>query len=83
VTDHGIDNKLNALVTKGLSGVPENVQTDMSVYAARGMLVESQGKFYFYLFGISLPLFLQLSWNTFSLGPTWFQGTASEHSVMY
>ena len=43
VADHDMDSPLNALVTEGLSGVPENVQTDVSVYAARGILIESQG----------------------------------------
>jgi glucan 1,3-beta-glucosidase len=47
VADHDPDNKLNAGITEGLSGVPENVQTDISVYAARGILIESQGEFHF------------------------------------
>ncbi|AEO70912.1 glycoside hydrolase family 55 protein [Thermothielavioides terrestris NRRL 8126] len=48
VADHDLDNPLNAQITEGTSGVPENVQTDISVYAARGVLIESKGPCWFY-----------------------------------
>jgi hypothetical protein len=43
VADHDLDNELNALAYETLEGIPLNVQTDISVYAGRGILVESQG----------------------------------------
>ncbi|KAI0975131.1 pectin lyase fold/virulence factor [Xylaria arbuscula] len=48
VADHDLDNPLDADITEGTSGVPENVQTDISVYAGRGILIESQGPCWFY-----------------------------------
>ncbi|KAL7912414.1 pectate lyase superfamily domain-containing protein, partial [Trichoderma velutinum] len=58
VADHDLDDPANADATESNDGIPENVKTDISVYGARGILVESNG-------------------------PTWFYGTASEHSVLY
>lgn len=48
VADHDLDNPLDADISEGTSGVPENVQTDISVYVARGVLIESQGPCWFY-----------------------------------
>jgi glucan 1,3-beta-glucosidase len=58
VADHDLDNPLNAQITEGTDGVPNNVQTNLNIASARGVLIESQG-------------------------PSWFYGSASEHSVMY
>lgn len=41
--DHDMDNPLNALVTESTSGVPLNVETSVSVFSGRGILVESKG----------------------------------------
>ena len=48
VADHDLDNPADALVTEGTSGTPENVQTQVSIYGARGVLIESQGPCWFY-----------------------------------
>jgi len=48
VADHDIDSPLNAGATEGTSGIPENVQTDISVYCGRGILIESQGPTWLY-----------------------------------
>ena len=58
VADHDLDNPLNADAYESNEGIPLNVQTDISIYSGRGILIESQG-------------------------PTWFYGSASEHSQLY
>lgn len=58
VADHDLDNPLNAFAFETSDGIPRDVQTQISVYSGRGILIESQG-------------------------PTWFYGSASEHSQMY
>jgi glucan 1,3-beta-glucosidase len=44
VADHDLDDDRNAYATEGLDGVPRNVLTQVSIYAARGVLIESSGK---------------------------------------
>jgi hypothetical protein len=44
VADHDLDDDRNAQATEGLDGVPRNVLTQVSIYAARGVLIESSGK---------------------------------------
>lgn len=58
VADHDLDNPANAEAYETDDGIPRNTKTQVSIYSARGMLIESHG-------------------------PTWFYGTASEHSQMY
>jgi glucan 1,3-beta-glucosidase len=48
VADHDLDNPLNAQATESPEGVPLNVQTDISIYAGRGILIESQGPTWLY-----------------------------------
>ncbi|KAF7184859.1 hypothetical protein CNMCM7691_007065 [Aspergillus felis] len=48
VADHDLDSPLNALATESPDGVPLNVQTDISVYVGRGILIESQGPTWLY-----------------------------------
>lgn len=48
VADHDLDNPLNAEAYESNEGVPLNVQTDISVYAGRGILIESQGPTWLY-----------------------------------
>lgn len=48
VADHDQDSPLNANATESDSGVPLNVMTDFNIYAARGILVESQGPMWLY-----------------------------------
>lgn len=48
VADHDLDNPLNALATESDDGIPENVDTDISVYSGRGFLIESQGPTWMY-----------------------------------
>ncbi|RAL13395.1 pectin lyase-like protein [Aspergillus homomorphus CBS 101889] len=43
VADHDIDSKLNAVATESTTGIPLNLQTDISVYVGRGSLIDSQG----------------------------------------
>jgi glucan 1,3-beta-glucosidase len=44
VADHDLDNNLNSKAYETTEGIPLNVQTDISVYSGRGILIESQGK---------------------------------------
>ncbi|KAI1847023.1 hypothetical protein JX266_006898 [Neoarthrinium moseri] len=48
VADHDLDDDRNAYATEGLDGVPRNVLTQVSVYGARGVLIESQGPCWFH-----------------------------------
>ncbi|KAI1114872.1 pectate lyase superfamily protein-domain-containing protein [Nemania sp. NC0429] len=48
VADHDLDDDRNAQATEGLDGVPRNVLTQVSIYAARGVLIESSGPCWFY-----------------------------------
>ena len=48
VADHDLDNPLNALASESNEGIPLNVQTDISIYVGRGMLIESQGPTWLY-----------------------------------
>ncbi|KAK3689920.1 pectate lyase superfamily protein-domain-containing protein [Podospora appendiculata] len=48
VADHDLDNPLNAQTSESNSGVPLGVQTSVTIYAARGILIESQGPCWFY-----------------------------------
>lgn len=43
IADHDLDNPGNAAATESDEGIPLNVQTDISIYSGRGILVESQG----------------------------------------
>ncbi|KUJ14026.1 pectin lyase-like protein [Mollisia scopiformis] len=46
--DHDLDNPLNAAATESDEGIPLNVETDISIYSGRGILIESQGPTWFY-----------------------------------
>lgn len=46
--DHDLDNPQNQNAFETSDGVPQNVETDISVYAGRGILVESQGPTWFW-----------------------------------
>ncbi|KAH6656455.1 pectate lyase superfamily protein-domain-containing protein, partial [Truncatella angustata] len=48
VADHDLDNPLNAEAYNNEEGIPLNVQTQISIYAARGVLIESQGPTWLY-----------------------------------
>lgn len=48
VADHDLDNSLNAEAYKNEESIPLNVQTQISIYAARGVLIESQGTTWLY-----------------------------------
>ncbi|KAI1735147.1 pectate lyase superfamily protein-domain-containing protein [Xylaria scruposa] len=48
VADHDLDNPLNAEAYNDPEGIPLNVQTQISIYAARGVLIESQGPTWLY-----------------------------------
>lgn len=48
VADHDLDNPANADAYENGDGVPENVETDINVFGARGILIESQGPNWFY-----------------------------------
>ncbi len=48
VADHGLDNPLNAEAYNNPEGIPLNVQTQISINAARGLLIESQGPTWLY-----------------------------------
>lgn len=48
VADHDLDNDGNANASESDEGIPENVLTQISIYAARGMLIESQGPTWLY-----------------------------------
>ncbi|KAI1076806.1 pectin lyase-like protein [Whalleya microplaca] len=43
VSDHDLDNPLNADASESPEGIPLNVKTQISVYAGRGVLIESKG----------------------------------------
>ncbi|PNP39417.1 hypothetical protein TGAMA5MH_08623 [Trichoderma gamsii] len=48
VADHDLDNPNNAFAYETSDGVPQNVQTQIGVYAGRGILIESQGPVWFW-----------------------------------
>ncbi|KAI0397046.1 pectate lyase superfamily protein-domain-containing protein [Xylariaceae sp. FL0594] len=48
VADHDLDNPGNGQATESPDGIPLNVATQISIYAARGILIESQGPTWFY-----------------------------------
>ncbi|KAF4186957.1 hypothetical protein CNMCM7927_004692 [Aspergillus lentulus] len=48
VADHDLDNPLNADAYETTDGIPLNVQTQISIYAGRGILIESQGPTWLY-----------------------------------
>jgi hypothetical protein len=48
VADHDLDNPLNADAYETTDGIPLNVQTQISIYAGRGVLIESQGPTWLY-----------------------------------
>lgn len=48
VADHDLDDPLNSQASESNEGIPLNVQTDISVYAGRGLLIESQGPTWLY-----------------------------------
>lgn len=48
VADHDLDNPLNALASESNEGVPLNADTDISMYAGRGILIELQGPTWLY-----------------------------------
>ncbi|OOF92665.1 glycoside hydrolase family 55 protein, partial [Aspergillus carbonarius ITEM 5010] len=48
VADHDLDSPLNAASSESDAGVPLNVETDISVYGGRGILIESQGPSWLY-----------------------------------
>jgi glucan 1,3-beta-glucosidase len=48
VADHDLDSPLNALASESPDGIPLNVQTDVSIYVARGILIKSQGPTWLY-----------------------------------
>lgn len=48
VADHDLDNPANAETYETDDGIPRNTKTQVSVYSARGMLVESKGPTWFY-----------------------------------
>jgi glucan 1,3-beta-glucosidase len=48
VADHDLDNPENAQATESEDGIPQNALTDVSIYAGRGILIESQGPTWFY-----------------------------------
>ncbi|KAL2827770.1 pectate lyase superfamily protein-domain-containing protein [Aspergillus cavernicola] len=48
VADHDLDNPLNSEAYNDEEGIPVNVQTQISIYAARGVLIESQGPTWLY-----------------------------------
>ncbi|KAI0103923.1 pectate lyase superfamily protein-domain-containing protein [Nemania sp. FL0031] len=48
VADHDLDNPGNADASETNEGIPINVVTDISIYAGRGILIESQGPNWFY-----------------------------------
>lgn len=43
VADHDLDNPANAAASESNEGIPLNVETDISIYSGRGILIESQG----------------------------------------
>ncbi|KAE8399665.1 pectate lyase superfamily protein-domain-containing protein [Aspergillus pseudonomiae] len=48
VADHDLDSPLNSEAFESDAGIPLNVQTDISVYVGRGILIESQGPTWLY-----------------------------------
>lgn len=48
VADHDLDNPLNSATHEGLDGIPMDTKTQISVYAGRGLLIESQGPTWLY-----------------------------------
>lgn len=48
LTDHDLDNEKNQYAFETDDGIPQNVQTQISVYTGRGLLVESQGPVWFW-----------------------------------
>ncbi|KAH6647435.1 pectate lyase superfamily protein-domain-containing protein [Truncatella angustata] len=48
VADHDLDNPANADATESTDGIPLNVHTQISIYAGRGILIESQGPTWMY-----------------------------------
>lgn len=48
VADHDLDNPANAEAYETDDGIPRNVATQVSVYSARGILIESRGPTWFY-----------------------------------
>jgi len=48
VADHDLDNQANAYAYENNAGVPLNILTDLSIYAGRGVLIESQGPVWFW-----------------------------------
>ncbi|KAI0410472.1 pectate lyase superfamily protein-domain-containing protein [Xylaria grammica] len=48
VADHDLDDPGNADAGESDEGIPINVVTDISIYAGRGILIESQGPNWFY-----------------------------------
>ncbi|KAH7309629.1 pectate lyase superfamily protein-domain-containing protein [Stachybotrys elegans] len=48
VADHDLDDPNNANAHVGPGGIPENSMVEISVYVARGVLIESQGPLWFW-----------------------------------
>lgn len=46
--DHDLDNPLNTDASESNEGIPVNVQTDISIYSGRGILIELQDPAWFY-----------------------------------
>ncbi|PHH67946.1 hypothetical protein CDD82_977 [Ophiocordyceps australis] len=48
IADHDLDDERNSLSYESLEGIPLNVQTQISVYVGRGVLMESRGPSWLY-----------------------------------
>ncbi|KAI9166458.1 Glucan 1,3-beta-glucosidase [Paramyrothecium foliicola] len=48
VADHDLDDPANAQTSVGPGGIPENSAVEISIYAGRGVLVESEGPVWFW-----------------------------------
>jgi glucan 1,3-beta-glucosidase len=48
VADHDLDDPANAQTSVGPGGIPENSAVEISVYAGRGVLIESEGPVWFW-----------------------------------
>ncbi|KAJ6782792.1 hypothetical protein PWT90_04149 [Aphanocladium album] len=48
VADHDLDNPMNSATHEGPDGIPLDTKTQISIYAGRGLLIESQGPTWLY-----------------------------------
>ena len=43
LTDHDLDNQTNAYAYENAAGIPLNIETQVNIYAGRGLLIKSKG----------------------------------------